>query len=107
MKFLGALRWLALLAFGSYARLPEPQPPEVGDFPVPTLLLLGGVLVGVLLALVCRWLVALTARSRLRAAAGLRLRLLVQRSTPYSGRPSIARACSMSACVTPPAEWVT
>ena len=60
--------WLALLAFGSYARLPEPPTPEVGSFPVPTLLLLGGVLLGLLLALVCRWLVALTARNRARAA---------------------------------------
>ena len=60
--------WLALLALGSYARLPEPPTPEVGAFPLPTLLLLGGVLLGVLLALVCRWLVALTARNRARAA---------------------------------------
>ena len=49
--------WLALLAFGSYARLPEPPTPEVWGFPVPTLLLLGGVALGVLLALVCRLLV--------------------------------------------------
>ena len=60
--------WLALLAFGSYARLPEPPTPEVAGFAVPTLLLLGGVLVGVLLALVCRWLVSFTARSRARRA---------------------------------------
>ena len=60
--------WLALLAFGSYARLPEPPTPEVWDFPVPTLLLLGGVGLGLLLALVCRWLVSLTARSRARKA---------------------------------------
>ncbi len=60
--------WLALLAFGSYARLPDPPTPEVGGFPVPTLLLLGGVGLGLLLALVCRWLVSLTARSRARAA---------------------------------------
>ncbi|MBL0747147.1 YfjP family GTPase [Nocardioides baculatus] len=60
--------WLALLAFGSYARLPEPPTPEVLAFPLPTLLLLGGVGLGLLLALVCRWLVALTARSRARKA---------------------------------------
>ena len=60
--------WLALLAFGSYARLPEPPTPEVGAFPLPTLLLLGGVGLGLLLALVCRWLVSLTARSRARKA---------------------------------------
>lgn len=60
--------WLALLALGSYARLPEPPTPEVGAFPLPTLLLVGGVLLGLLLALVCRWLVSLTARSRARTA---------------------------------------
>jgi hypothetical protein len=60
--------WLAVLAFGSYARLPEPPTPEVADFPVPTLLLLGGIALGLLLALVCRWLVSLTARSRARTA---------------------------------------
>ncbi|WP_374456323.1 YfjP family GTPase [Nocardioides sp.] len=60
--------WLALLALGSYARLPEPPTPEVGAFPVPTLLLIGGIVLGLLLALVCRWLVSMTARSRARAA---------------------------------------
>ncbi len=60
--------WLALLALGSYARLPEPPTPDVGAFPLPTLLLVGGILLGVLLALVCRWLVALTARKRARTA---------------------------------------
>jgi hypothetical protein len=60
--------WLALLAFGSYARLPEPPTPELGNFPIPTLLLLGGIALGVLLALVCRVLVSLTARRRARAA---------------------------------------
>lgn len=60
--------WLALLALGSYARLPEPPTPEVGAFALPTLLLVGGILLGLLLALVCRWLVAVTARNRARAA---------------------------------------
>ncbi len=60
--------WLALLAFGSYARLPEPPTPELSGFPIPTLLLLGGIALGVLLALVCRVLVSLTARRRARTA---------------------------------------
>ena len=60
--------WLALLAFGSYARLPEPPTPDLGGFPIPTLMLLGGILLGVALALVCRVLVGLTARRRGRAA---------------------------------------
>lgn len=60
--------WLALLAFGSYARLPEPPTPELNGFPIPTLLLLGGIALGVLLALVCRVLVSMTARRRARSA---------------------------------------
>ena len=60
--------WLALLALGSYARIPEPPTPEVRGWPLPTLLLVGGVVLGVLLALVCRGLVSLTARSRARSA---------------------------------------
>ncbi len=60
--------WLALLAFGSYARLPEPPTPEVASFPLPTLLLLGGIVLGLLLALVCRWLVSWTAKRRARSA---------------------------------------
>jgi hypothetical protein len=60
--------WLALLALGSYARLPEPPTPEVGAFPLPTLLLLGGIGLGLLLAVVCRWLVAATARKRAHRA---------------------------------------
>lgn len=60
--------WLALLSLGSYARLPEPPTPDVGAFPLPTLLLVGGIVLGLLLALVCRWLVTLTARSRARTA---------------------------------------
>jgi GTP-binding protein EngB required for normal cell division len=60
--------WLAVLAFGSYARLPEPPTPELREFPIPTLMLLGGVALGVLLALVCRVLVSMTARRRARSA---------------------------------------
>jgi GTPase Era involved in 16S rRNA processing len=60
--------WLAVLAFGSYARLPEPPTPELRGFPIPTLMLLGGIALGVLLALVCRVLVSMTARRRARAA---------------------------------------
>lgn len=60
--------WLALLALGTYARVPEPPTPEWGGWPLPTLLLAGGVVVGVLLALFCRVLVAATARRRAQAA---------------------------------------
>jgi len=46
--------WLLLLGLGSYLRLPDPPTPDVGGFAVPTLLLLGGVGLGLLLALVGR-----------------------------------------------------
>jgi GTPase Era involved in 16S rRNA processing len=70
--------WLAALAVMGYLKLPEPTTPDVGPLPLPTLLLLGGVALGVLLALVCRWLVSVTAR-RKAAAADRRLRAAVHK----------------------------
>jgi GTP-binding protein EngB required for normal cell division len=60
--------WLAALAGMAYLQLPEPGTPAYRGFPVPTLLLVGGVAAGVLLALVCRVLVGLTARRKARSA---------------------------------------
>ena len=67
--------WLLALAFGSYLRLPDPPTPDVAGFAVPTLLLVGGVLLGLLLAAAGRLLVRggavarrKRAESRLRAA---------------------------------------
>jgi hypothetical protein len=51
-----------------YLQVPQPATPRVWELPLPSLLLLGGVAVGVLLALVCKLLVSLTARRRARAA---------------------------------------
>ncbi|HQR25752.1 MAG TPA: 50S ribosome-binding GTPase [Nocardioides sp.] len=68
--------WLALLAGGSYLRLPEPETPDWRGLPVPTLLLVAGVGLGILLALVCRLLVAATARRR-SGAADARLRAAI------------------------------
>ena len=65
---LGGAGWLGALAVMAYLRMPEPVTPTVYDFPVPTVLLLGGVLLGLLLALFCRLLVSLTARARARRA---------------------------------------
>ncbi|MEO6712950.1 MAG: YfjP family GTPase [Mycobacteriales bacterium] len=56
--------WLALLFVFSYFRLPEPPTPKVREIPWPTLLLLGGVLLG--------WLVAVISRYVARAAAARR-----------------------------------
>ncbi|WP_346620906.1 GTPase [Blastococcus montanus] len=64
----GALWLLALVALGFF-RLDDVVPlPRVEGIPVPTLLLVGGLLVGALLALLCRPLVALRARRRARTA---------------------------------------
>lgn len=60
--------WLAGIAFMGYLRMPEPPTPDVGSFPLPTLMLLGGVVLGVVLSLFCKVLVSFTARSRARAA---------------------------------------
>jgi GTP-binding protein EngB required for normal cell division len=60
--------WLAVLAGNRYLGLSEPSTPDVAGVPVPTVMLLGGVLLGVVLSLLCRLLVSATARSRARSA---------------------------------------
>jgi GTP-binding protein EngB required for normal cell division len=65
---LGGGLWLAALAVMGYLQVPQPETPRWLGVPVPTLMLIGGVAAGLLLALVCRLLVRMTARSRGRAA---------------------------------------
>jgi len=60
--------WLAVLAGNRYLSDSTPSTPEVGGLLLPTVLFLGGVVLGVLLAVVCRVLVSGTARSRARTA---------------------------------------
>lgn len=60
--------WLGALAVMSYLKLSEPGTPDLSGVPVPTVLLLGGVLLGILLAVLCRVLVGRSARKRARAA---------------------------------------
>ncbi|MBA3233548.1 MAG: hypothetical protein H0T17_06345, partial [Propionibacteriales bacterium] len=67
--------WLLLLAFGGYLRLPDPATPTWHGIPLPTALLIGGVTLGLLLALVGRTLARggavvrrRRAESRLRSA---------------------------------------
>ncbi|MFL6023489.1 MAG: GTPase [Marmoricola sp.] len=65
--------WLVALAGISFLKLPDLPDTKVGSVPVPTLMLLGGAGLGVLLAVLCRLLVRRSAR-RKAAAAGARLR---------------------------------
>jgi GTPase Era involved in 16S rRNA processing len=60
--------WLAGLAVMGYLQLPEPTTPEYVGLPVPTLMLLGGVLAGVVLALLSRLFTSIAARRRARSA---------------------------------------
>jgi hypothetical protein len=64
--FVGGI-WLAALALVDYLQFDLPSP-KVGPVAVPTLLLLGGIVGGIVLALLCRALVGLSARGRARAA---------------------------------------
>ena len=59
--------WLGSLAVMGYLQVPQPSLPSVVGIPVPTLLLIGGVGLGILLALFCRVLVHFTARARAHA----------------------------------------
>lgn len=72
--------WLAVLAVLGYLQVSVGDAPGLGPVPIPTLMLLGGVLLGILLAAACRWLVSVTA-SRRAAAADRRLREAVHRVT--------------------------
>ena len=74
---LAGVGWLAALAGMAYLQLPEPETPAYRGFPVPTIMLVGGVAAGVVLALVCRVLVGLTARRR-ASSADRRLRAAIR-----------------------------
>jgi GTP-binding protein EngB required for normal cell division len=60
--------WLSVLAVMGYLQVPRPSTPDYQGFPLPTALLVAGVSIGILLALLSRWLVSLSARSRARRA---------------------------------------
>ena len=48
--------------------MPEPSTPRYQGFPVPTLMLLGGVLLGIVLGILCKVVVRLSARGKARSA---------------------------------------
>jgi GTP-binding protein EngB required for normal cell division len=88
----GVLWTTLLVAGGSMA-----EAPEVRGMPLPLLLLVGGVALGVLLALVCRGLVSATARSR-AAAADRALRERVHEvATELVVEPVVAELAAYSA----------
>jgi len=70
--------WLLLLAFGSYLRLPDVPTPDVRGIPVPTALLVGGVVLGLTLAFVGR-LVANAGAAARRRRAESRLRSAIEK----------------------------
>ena len=65
------LLWLVVLAVIGWLQLPEPGTPRLGPLPVPFLLLVGGLLLG--------WLVALVSRSFARTGARRRAELINRR----------------------------
>jgi GTP-binding protein EngB required for normal cell division len=70
--------WLLALGVGSYLRLPDPPTPDVAGVAVPTILLIGGLLLGLLLAAAGRLLVRGGAVMR-RKRAESRLREAIER----------------------------
>ena len=65
---LAGLVWLLVLLALDWLKFPEPPLPHVGRVPLPTLLLIGGALAGLLLAFLARRLAAVGGRRRARAA---------------------------------------
>jgi hypothetical protein len=63
----GAL-WLGALAVMGYLQVPAPGTPRYRGFPLPTLLLVGGVAAGIVVAFLCRLVVRLSARATARSA---------------------------------------
>jgi GTP-binding protein EngB required for normal cell division len=66
------LVWLIVLGVVSWLRLPDIRTPDLGPIPVPTALLVGGLVLGFLLGLAVRMMAGNLARSR-RARAAARL----------------------------------
>ncbi len=69
--------WLGALAGFDYLRLPAPGTVDVGALPLPTLLLVAGVGLGVVIAVLCRFAAKVSARRRARRADH-RLRVAIE-----------------------------
>lgn len=72
LTVLGGLGWLGVLAALGYFQLPVPEVPRVEGWPVPTLMIASGVVLGIFLAVTGRFIAAGAARAR---AARARKRL--------------------------------
>ncbi|MBE4719703.1 GTPase [Pseudarthrobacter sp. AB1] len=77
LTVLGGLGWLGVLGGLGYLQLPVPEVPKVEGWPAPTLMIAGGVALGIFLALTGKYIGAgaararaARARKRLRAAVG-------------------------------------
>ncbi|MBT2531679.1 50S ribosome-binding GTPase [Arthrobacter sp. ISL-48] len=64
LMVLGGLGWLGVLAALGYFQMPVPEVPRVEGWPVPTLMIAGGVVLGVFLAVTGRFIGAAAARAR-------------------------------------------
>jgi GTPase Era involved in 16S rRNA processing len=60
--------WLLALFVIAWLRLPDPPTPEIRELPLPTVLFLGGLAAGLLIALICRPFVRAGAARRRRSA---------------------------------------
>lgn len=68
----GGLGWLGVLAVLGYLQLPVPEVPRVEGWPIPTLMIAGGAVLGIFLAVTAKFITAGVARMR---AASARKRL--------------------------------
>ena len=68
LSALGGGAWLAVLAGTAYLQMPVPDTPDYQGFPVPSLMLVLGVALGIALALMSRVLISIGAKSRARRA---------------------------------------
>ncbi len=62
----GGLVWLAVLFVLEWFKVPDPPTPEWNGWPVPTLMVIGGLVLGVVVAVVARRFVAVSARNQER-----------------------------------------
>jgi hypothetical protein len=73
---LSGFAWLGVLAALGYLQLPVPEAPLVQGWPVPTVMIAGGALLGIALAILAKFIAGAAARAR-GAAARKRLKASV------------------------------